>query len=138
MRHARERVHGVVGIPRADVLSHGVVEVEQATLNDHERDDARGEYQEILDGVTGGPYVQDEGVRSPPWMYKKGRSPPWMYKEDRSPLWMLRSVAARREVQNSVAAPVDRTGGKKEKRKSLSCHHNLLRIEQSHVSANAA
>lgn len=118
MRHARERVHGVVGIPRADVLSHGVVEVEQATLNDHERDDARGGYQEILDGVTGGPYVQDEGVRSPPWM--------------------LRSVAARREVQKSVAAPVDRTGGKKEKRKSLSCHHNLLRIEQSHVSANAA
>lgn len=128
MRHARERVHGVVGIPRADVLSHGVVEVEQATLNDHERDDARGGYQEILDGVTGGPYVQDEGVRSPPWMYK----------EDRSPPWMLRSVAARREVQKSVAAPVDRTGGKKEKRKSLSCHHNLLRIEQSHVSANAA
>lgn len=103
MRHARERVHGVVGIPRVDVLSHGVVEVEQATLSDHERDDARGGYQEILDGVTGGPYVQDEGVRSPPWMYKKGRSPPWM----------LRSVAARREVQKSVAAPVDRTGGKK-------------------------
>lgn len=128
MRHARERVHGVVGIPRADVLSHGVVEVEQATLNEHERDDARGRYQEILDGVTGGPYVQDEGVRSPPWMYKKGRSPPWM----------LRCVAARREVQKSVAAPADRTGGKKDKRKSLSCHHNLLRIEQSHVSANAA